>query len=392
MKALALLFVTGTASAGGFALNEFDASAVGRGNAVAATDTDPSSIFYNVGGMAAREGTGITIGGALVAPFATFHRADDVDIDSTTNPQVVPSAFVTTRLNDRLSVGLGFYTPFGLTIDWPDNAPTNDIAKTTSLRSYFITPAIGYVLAPGLTIGGGVDIVPATVELTQYVFFGDDHGTAHLGGTALGFGGRIGVMWRPCPMPNLSFGAMWRSNVKEDFSGTGDFDAPAPYRSQLPPDGDISTKLTLPRQVIVGAAYRPVRDFEIEANAMWTNWSSFDQLVVTVPTTTITTPEHYQNTFSARVGLEYRMPNAGFAVRAGYIYDPSPIKAEYLTVQLPDIDRHDVTAGVSKAFGPIDFHVGLLYVIPGTRASTATDKGTFDVSAFVASVSIGGRF
>ncbi|HEY0252363.1 MAG TPA: outer membrane protein transport protein, partial [Kofleriaceae bacterium] len=357
MKPIAIVLVaTATASANGFALNEFDARAVGRGNASAATDTDPSSIFYNVGGLAGGEGTGILIGGSLVSPFATFHRNDGAEIESTTDPQLVPSAFISTKIG-AYAFGIGLTTPFGLALEYPDSAPTNDIVRDQTLRTYFITPAFGLELLPGLTVGIGLDIVPATVELTQYVFFGDEHGTAHLGATALGFGGRAGVMWRH---GRLSLGAMWRSNVKEHFSGTGDFDAPAPFRSQLPPDGDISTRITLPQQVTIGAAYRPLRDLEIEANAVWTQWSQFETLAITVPGATITTPEHYESTVSARVGLEYRMPESGFAVRAGYIYDPTPVRPPYLTVQLPDIDRHDVTAGISKAFGTIDVHLGLL--------------------------------
>ncbi|HEU4727843.1 MAG TPA: hypothetical protein VFT22_08150 [Kofleriaceae bacterium] len=50
---------------------------------------------------------------------------------------------------------------------------------------------------------------------------------------------------------------MWRSEVREDFAGKVDFDVAAPYRSQLPPDGDMSVSITLPQSVSIGAAYRP---------------------------------------------------------------------------------------------------------------------------------------
>src|SRR5450432_2811351 len=115
-----------TASANGFLLNEFDARAVGRGNASSATDSDPSSIYYNIGGLPIAEGTHVMIGGSLIAPFATFNQANGNKIDSNTSPQVVPSFFASTRLSDLISVGLGFYVPFGLTLSWPDNAPTNN--------------------------------------------------------------------------------------------------------------------------------------------------------------------------------------------------------------------------------------------------------------------------
>jgi long-chain fatty acid transport protein len=408
VKKLSIVFVAGlatTASANGFLLNEFDARAVGRGNASSATDSDPSSIYYNIGGLSVAEGTHVMIGGSLIAPFATFNQADGNKIDSNTTPQVIPSFFASTRLSDLISVGLGFYTPFGLALSWPDNSPTNDVLHSQTLRTYFLTPSIGFNLGkyvPGLTVGAGIDIVPATVELQQDVFFGTDRGSAHLGGTATGFGARVGAMFRPAALPALSVGLMWRSNVKENFTGTGDFDAPAPYRGQLPPDGDISTSITLPQQVTAGVAYKPIPQLEVEANVIWTNWSQFKTLAIQVPasaggTMTITTDEEYEDKVSARIGVEYNLPDVGVGLRAGYIYDPTPIKPQFLTVQLPDVDRNDVTVGASKSFGNYDVHLGFLYVLPASR-KTSDDvnmpvyKGTFDVSAFVASVTLAGRF
>jgi len=241
------------------------------------------------------------------------------------------------------------------------------------------------------------------VDLQQDVFFGDSTGSAHLGGTATGFGGRIGAMYRPAALPELSIGAMYRTNVKEDFSGTGDFDADPVYRNQLPPDGSISTSITMPQQVIGGVAYRAMPELEIEANVQWTNWASFKTLDIVVPassgtgTMTISTDEEYQNTFSGRLGVEYTLPAQGIGLRAGFMYDPTPIQAKYLTVRLPDVDRYDVTVGASKAFGQYSVHLGLLYVLPASR-DTASDtnmpvnKGTFDVQAFVGSLTLAGNF
>jgi long-chain fatty acid transport protein len=212
-------------------------------------------------------------------------------------------------------------------------------------------------------------------------------------------------MYRPEAAPQLSFGAMWRSNVKLDFSGTGNFDAPAPYRGQLPPDGPISSTVKLPQSVTFGAAYRPLDELEVEANVVWTNWSVFKTLDFTVPaqtgtgTQTITTQEQYTNTFTLRVGGEYWLPDLGLGLRAGFMYDPTPVPAAYLTPQLPDVNRSDITIGATKELGNIDVSLGLLWVVPTTRATatgTAEDppeyKGTYDVSAFVASVTVGGEF
>jgi long-chain fatty acid transport protein len=408
MKKFSLVLVAGlgaTAYANGFALNEFDAKAVGRGNAEAATDSDASSIFYNVGGLGNADGLQVRVSGSIVDPIASF-TTNGTKIDSNTGPQPLPAAFVSARVHEMVTVGIGFTMPFGLALSWPDGAPTNNELHKQALRTFFVTPSVGVKLdkyVPGLSVGAGFDIVPSTVDLQQDVFFGDSTGTAHLGGSGIGFGGRIGAMYRPASLPALSVGAMYRTQVNEDIKGTGDFDADPVYRSQLPPDGDISTTLVLPQQVIAGVAYRAMPELEIEANVQWTNWAKFKTLDIVVPsatgtgTMTISTDEGYENTFSGRLGVEYTLPEQGLGLRAGFMYDPSPIPAKYLNVRLPDINRYDVTVGASKAFGQYSVHLGILYVLPQSR-DTASDvnmpvnKGTFDVQAFVASLTLAGNF
>ena len=90
---LILLALGGTAHANAFLLNEFDAKAVGRGNASTATDVDPSSIYYNIGGLAVGEGTNVQVGGSLIAPSASFTDIAGNKTTSDTNPQGVVGVF-----------------------------------------------------------------------------------------------------------------------------------------------------------------------------------------------------------------------------------------------------------------------------------------------------------
>ena len=401
----------GVASANAFFIDEHDARATGRGDAATASDTGPSSIFYNPGGVAVGEGTNISIGGSYIVAGGSFTQmGSSIKTDTDSGAAVLPQLYVTHRFNDLISAGIGFYTPFGLTISWPDSSPQNDVLKKETLATFFISPVVGLNLnkfVPGLSIGGGVDIVPATVELEQYIFFGDPstggaQGTAHLGGTAVGIGGRIGVMYKPAFVPRLSLGVMYRSQVTENFTGTGDFDIAAPFRSQLPPDGNVATTVKLPQQVSGGISYRPIDPLELEVDVSWMNWASFSELVISVPKAgggmqNTGGPEDYSNETTLRVGAEYSMPSIETAVRVGYIYDPTPIPAQHLTAQLPDANRNDITAGASHQFGDYNVNLGLLYVIPVKR-DTAADagapiyKGTYEINAFVASLSLGGRF
>ncbi len=404
----AVLGLGGVASANAFLISEHDAKAVGRGDASTATDADPSAIAFNIGGLAVGQGTNVMIGGSLIMPTATFNDPSGTKTDAEPIHAVLPHFFLTSRVNDVVAVGLGFHAPFGLEITWPDaipgvanSSPNLDVVKSQSLRTYFITPSIGANLdkyVPGLSIGAGLDLVPATVELTQYVYFGDTQGQAHLGGNAFGIGGRIGAMFKPAALPELSVGVMWRSQVNEDFSGKADFDIAGPFRDQLPPDGNITTSVAIPQSVAVGVAYRPVPALEVEANAVYVNWAKFKEIRIHLPNMTDSvSPQNYEDTYTIRAGAEYKMPKYNSAVRVGYIYDPTPIPVTTLTAQLPDANRHCITAGVSFGFGNYGIHAGGLYVLPESRATSDAPympihKGSFDIQAFVASLTLDGHF
>jgi long-chain fatty acid transport protein len=101
---------------------------------------------------------------------------------------------------------------------------------------------------------------------------------------------------------------------------------------------------------------------------------------------------------TVRVGLEYALTGPGVDLRAGYIYDPTPIPTTRLTAALPDIDRHDLTVGASYHLGPsYNVDLGALWVIPGSRDTSSMPyepihKGSYEVTALVVSLSLGGRF
>lgn len=393
-----ILGSSGLASANAFNINEHDAAVTGRGGATAASNTTPSSIVYNPGGLAVAEGTSFVIGSSLYLAEGSYQPSGGEKTTTDSRPSVVPSFYLSSRVHDMLAVGIGLHLPFGLAVSWPDSHQQQQVIQDQSLRTYFITPAIGINLnkqVPGLSIGGGVDIVPATVQLERAVLFGDAEGTAVLGGKATGIGGRAGVMYRN---GGLRLGVMWRSHVKLDFEGTGNFDIAEPYRAQLPPDGDISTSIKLPQSVWGGIGFAASERLELEYNAVWIDWSKFEELRISLPGGVDTVQaQNYRDTVSHRLGLEYKWDTT--ALRAGFVYDPTPIPSSTLSAQLPDVDRKNITFGGSKKFNDSwAGHLGFLWVTPDERDTNSSNpytpqyKARYGVQAFVASLSISGTF
>lgn len=398
----ATLGSSAVASAGAFNINEHDASVTGRGGATAASNEGPSSIVFNPGGIPVAEGTNFAVGLTMYDAKGSYTPDGSTTKTSTdSSPAFVPNVYVTSRVHEKVAIGIGLHFPFGLALSWPTGHQQSDVIQDQTLRTYFITPSVGINLdkeVPGLTLGGGVDIVPATVELGKTITFGDTQGTAKLGGDALGIGGRLGVQYRPPKAKQFKVGAMWRSDVKLDFSGNGNFNIDPQYRDQLPPDGKITTSITLPQAIWGGVAFDPKPELEFELDAVWMNWSKFNELKINLPDGSAQiTPENYKDTVTFRVGAEYKLAKQDMALRAGFIYDPTPIPSTAQTAQLPDINRKDITAGLSKGFGEYAAHLGFLIVLPGERETSSEPympefKGKYGVSAFVASLQISGHF
>jgi hypothetical protein len=130
---------------------------------------------------------------------------------------------------------------------------------------------------------------------------------------------------------------MWRSQVNLDYKGKGDFDIDPAFRSQLPPDGDITTSISLPQTFAGGVAFNATPELQLEVNAMWIDWSKFNELRIALPGGAETvSPQDYEDTVTLRVGAEYALPKQKAAVRAGYVYDPTPIPSTTVSATLPD--------------------------------------------------------
>jgi long-chain fatty acid transport protein len=410
--ALGLTGFTGIASANSFNVNEHDARVTGRAGAAAASDDDASSIVFNPGGLGRVEGTQVILGGTVYFAEGSYENATTPKVTTDSPAQPVPNIYIASRVHDMVAVGVGVHFPFGLAVSYPEGHPQSTVAQDSDIKTMFITPTVGLNLhkqVPGLSVGVGLDIVPSSVELKRSVVFGDTRGTVDLAADTVGVGWRAGVMYHPPKVKGLKLGVMYRGQVPLDFKGQADFDIADPYRSQLPPDGDASTTINLPRSIWGGVAYG-IDNLEVEVDAVWINWAKTftsdpsrggdaTSLTLSLPGgQTSSVPEDYNNTTTWRVGVDYRIPRQKMGLRAGFLYDPTPIPNTTQTAQLPDVDRFALTVGGSyQATDMLGVHFGALWIPQRSRDSSNDPAdpifhGTYSVNAVVISLGLTGQF
>jgi long-chain fatty acid transport protein len=336
-----------TAHAAGIALDVQSARATGMAAAVTAMVDDSSAIFFNAAGIAQGKKLDVQIGDTLIMPSFQYTSPGGV---STGNAfQVVPpfQAYETLGITDNLSVGVGVFTPFGLTLEWPPEWVGKSIITASSFITYDINPTVAYRFGP-VRVGAGLQIVRGTVDLKRKIRTGADEAAVELGAGAWGPGANVGAQVDAIPK-YLSLGVQYRSAVTFNFDGKAHFDSvPAEFGNTLV-DQRVTTSLTTPDILQMGAASHPIKDLVIDVDVVWYGWSKFRSIDTTFPndaTGTLSSSEakNWKNTVNVHAGAE-GVISESWRVRGGVLFDPTPSPSSTLAPDVPDADRLSLAVG-----------------------------------------------
>lgn len=341
--------------------------------------------------------TGVTAGG----DFTYNNTGERIERDESTTS--VPFAYAAYRFNDRLAAGIGVFAPYGLGLDWPactadqinggtctgDNFEGRFVSYDTKLTNIYIQPTVAVSATPWLSFGAGVDYVSAEIDINQRldlaeqqvpgqpagftfsrvgVRAGTDFADANLNGTGSGYGFHLGAQARLGNV--ISVGARYLSEVEVEYDGEANFTQintgfVVPGGSAIDPqltaaqfadgralsDQSIATGLTLPAQIVVGVAIRPMDRLRILADYQWTGWSSFDEAPLDFEVLTDQTLVlDYQDTDTWRLGAEFAATDA-LALRAGFISNTPAEKEFSVSPLLPEAERNYYSVGLGYRFG-----------------------------------------
>ena len=359
-KLLTLLLVcsifTGSLYAGGFQTGTQNARAMGMGNSFVGMALDASSIYFNPAGLTNIKGFNLVAGTTLIMPTVDFtgpkpSTNKTTTVDRTFTPINIYGAYA---LEDGWTIGVGLYNPFGLGSEWPDGWVGKSLAVKTELKTFYFNPTIAYKVNEYFSVGAGFSYVLSSVNFLQAFDVSPTirNVKVNLDGTGdPGFTFNFGFLFTPNDV--ISFGFSYRHSVELNFTGDVTFiDRPSAI-STLFPEGKGKAKLTMPYDLRAGVSYKVTKDLTVNADLMFVGWSSYKNLTVDFEKNTpvwrdANSPKHWENTFGLKLGAEYRIKN--LALRAGYVYDGSPIPTKYMDPSLPGANRNEVTVGVGYQF------------------------------------------
>ncbi len=398
----------------------FGSRGASMGGALAADATDFSASYYNPAGLAGATGLGLSIGYGHASNRLRFNdRGSGVrDVHGLSGGLVVPGEV------------LGVPFAFGLATFLPDDGLSRIKAirqETPRWELYddrlsilFLAANIAVRPLPFLELGGGVAFLASTrgrfsvtgradalspydsalrhevdADLTsiRYPQLG-----ARVRAGALGF---VGVVYRREAKLPLSIDARLRGIV--DFAG---IEVPLLYELE-----SRTVDAFLPQQVVVGASFQRIEGLRVNLDVTWVNWSAYESPVARTrahleaapppdlpldlpddPRPTSVVPLRFADRLVPRLGVEYVVVAAGglrkvagqgaqggarraveIPLRAGYVYERSPVPPQRGVTNYIDADRHTMSLGAGAVLNRpleelpgslrIDLH-GQLSVLP----------------------------
>ncbi len=402
-KILALLggtFLSGMAMAGGYQVNLAGQRQIGMGHAGTGLAMDNASIFFNPGAMSHIREHGITIGASgILAKIAYRAPSPSNSTAMTDNPLGTPfQVYGTYGVTDKLSVGLGVYTPFGSTVNWGNDWNGRFGLTQLSLQAIFVQPTASYQINEKVGIGFGLVYAFGGVNLQRDIPLQDqqgNYGTAELDGKANGIGFNAGLYLKPSD--RVSLGLSYRSKVDMKVDGgSANFTVASAVQSRFP-NTNFAATLPLPSTVTLGVGFTPTEDLTLALDVSRVGWSAykslrFDYDAEVNGASFLEADRNYKDSYIYRIGAEYKATDM-LALRAGIYYDESPVQEGYLTPETPDADALGLSVGVGYRFSDkISLDASFLYVNRQKRTDTGElaggIAGTYKAVAYIPGIGV----
>jgi long-chain fatty acid transport protein len=427
----------GDAVAGGFAIHDQSTLFLGSSLAGAAAGGSLSSMFWNSAATAELSGMNMdasytyivvdaeikvesarTTGVAAALFNPVFAQAAPESGDFVPDP-LIAASYGNYQVNDKLFVGIGLNSPFGLKTEPADQYMGSPLGRRTSLMVINANPTIAYKVVPGVTLGAGAQIEYAdgTFKFATGVPVAD---STVFGAEDWAFGATAGIMLRPFEGTTIGLG--WRSQLTHTFEGSLNRHAtskiPVPgLPASIPAIGALAiggeTELNLPDIVTLSFRQTLATNMRLMGTIEWTNWSRFEKLELKAteaginPVTNLPVSEgdvlatieaNWDDGWHFALGGEYDY-SANLTLRSGIAYEIAPVQnPEQRLTTTPDANRFWISAGASFKYSETTtFDIAYIHVfveegdferttLGNPAIATTLIKGNIDAHADTISV------
>lgn len=360
---------------GGFENASFSAKQIGTGGAVTATPDEPAAISYNPAGIADLPGVQIQ-GDANFISLMTFrdNHTTTAGVGNATGSTrssgtlvLVPTAYMTINpgkiFNDKLALGIGTDSPFGLLNKYKSSDPSVHYTGWKNwLKMYTIKPTVAYKITDKISIGGG----PMWYRI--YDFGGMQAYPNSLAGGAGTLDGQIRLNtsgnhwgWQLGTLIKLTekhrIGYYFRSPVVVKTSGLAKVEGSAYYGGNGTFETGVHTKVSLPMNMTWAYAYQPNKKTHYEADFTWSHWSTYKrQHFANDPTSSTSdnnildniraTEKDWNDSFGLQLGASHKLTKK-LTLRGGSWFYWTPVPKTSFIPAVADANHMAVSIGAS---------------------------------------------
>ena len=354
---------------------------------IAGQNDDPTAVYANPGAISSLKGTQVTFGSTWENIHGGYQDNSGNETKERVINAVVPDFAMTQNfqsfMDGKLTAGLSSQSPFGLQTNWDGNSPLRYVATNSKLAMVDVMPAVAYQVLPMVSIGAGVDYDNVfDAQLDKHVnndavnlalalkgfgapTTGSPDAVASLRGTAASWGYHAGFVVKPSDQHAI--GITYHSKVDLRVNGSETITGiTGPVAQSIFGGSTYSTSaytdIVLPESLQIGYAFKPNKQWILEADAAWYHWSSAQDFNVRFPAATPTqqallgnmggttniTPLNPRDAWSMASGANYKA-NDRWQFRGGFWYEPSIIPEADFSPAFMDQSRYGLASGVGYA-------------------------------------------
>lgn len=395
---LGVLLFSMQAKAGGYQLNEYTVTGLGRAYAgVGVVGDDYSAIAFNPAGMSLMT-SGYQVGLTTVQLKANVDdQVNHKDPGTIRVYAPVPNIFAQYNVNDKINLGFGIYAPFGLSTRYKKDWFANATAVESQLEIVDFAQAISYKASSEWTLGASFILRYIRGKMTNVmpdpvtkVAVDGSWSEFDLDGWTVS--GTLGVLYEPKKDTRLGFS--WRLKSAQQVKGDhtiSHYDlssaswATVPSLAPLAQDwSEESTGRASPDlpETFTLSAYHKIDKVALSGTVKWTRWShSFEKFSLESDSQFFQLAldgakvQHYKwkDSWTITVGADYDYSEK-WTFRAGTGYDESPSHSKYnRTIRIPDNDRIWLSVGFSYKMESSQVDVGYAHMF--MKATEVDDEG-----------------
>ncbi len=375
---LSALFFSSPAFCHGWAGYEQGAKSHAMGNAFTGLADDPTAVYYNPAGITHLDDPQASFGFAIATVDGTFksNGASGMTLAEAENETTVerqsfflPNVYITSKLNERFSIGFGAYNIYGLGFKWSDSfegrfAPGGRNAELLTLT---VSPVVACQVTEKFSISVGGRVERADLKLASNLFAASSlpEVESEFSGHDYGYGWNAAMFYKASDNINLGFN--YRSSMDHSFN-----DLDLKLSPEIGMIGLESTKanldIELPRFASMGIAWTKGA-LTITADVYWWDWSANEALDFKLHQpvagqTSMRVSMNWEDSWSYGIGTEYIVSvlDKNISLRAGLMYEECPIPDEAVGPAGFQGDNLLYNIGFGLGIGPVTGDFFFTYV------------------------------